>query len=133
MSEAVFAGYLEIPDSVYGDARLKDKSNIYGPRGCKLLSFPELEGKFCSREKLSDSNEKLHFHFMPPSFTACIKIKSRQYIKQAITKINQIDEDPRLDTLFENTPSAGLNHVLYRCDPEEKDISGGKRGPYGFD
>ena len=88
MSEAVFAGYLEIPDSVYGDARLKDKSNIYGPRGCKLLSFPELEGKFCSREKLSDSNEKLHFHFMPPSFTACIKIKSRQYIKQAITKIN---------------------------------------------
>ena len=81
MSEVVFAGYLEIPDTVYGDTRIKDKSTIYGPRGCKMHSFSDIEGKFCSREKLSDSNEKLHFHLMPPSFTCCIKIKSRQYIK----------------------------------------------------
>lgn len=39
MSEVVFAGYLEIPDAVYGDSRLKDTTNIYGPRGCKLHSF----------------------------------------------------------------------------------------------
>jgi len=81
MSEVVFAGYLEIPDTVYADARIKDKTNIYGPRGCKLQSFTEIEGKFCSREKLSESNEKLHFTFMPPSFTCCIKVKSRTFIK----------------------------------------------------
>lgn len=90
MSEVVFAGYLEIPDSVYGDHRLKDGTHIYGPRGCKLLSFTDLEGKFCTREKLSESCEKLHFHFMPPSFTCVIKVKSRTFIKQAVSKINAI-------------------------------------------
>ena len=133
MSEVVFAGYLEIPDSVYADSRLKDPNTIYGPRGCKLVSLSEIEGKCCSREKLSESNEKLHFHFMPPSFTCCIKVKSRTFIKQSISKINMINEDPRLETIYAKTASSGLNHVLFRCEPEEKDISAGKRGPYGFD
>lgn len=132
MSDVVFAGYLEIPDSVYGDSRLKDGTHIYGPRGCKLLSFNHLEGKFCSREKLSESNERLHFHFMPPSFTAVIKVKSRTFIKQAVCKINAIQDDPRLPTIYDGVPESGLNHVLFRCDPEEKDISAGARGPYGF-
>lgn len=132
MSEVVFAGYLEIPDTVYADSRLKDANNIYGPRGCKLQSFTQIEGKFCSREKLSESNEKLHFHLMPPSFTCCIKVKSRTFIKQSITKINSILEDPRLQNIYDKTTTTGLNHVLFRCDPEEKDISAGKRGPYGL-
>jgi len=34
MTEVVFAGYLEIPDSVYSDPRIKDDKFIYGPRGC---------------------------------------------------------------------------------------------------
>jgi hypothetical protein len=44
-----------------------------------------------------------------------------------------MDNDVRLETLFDKTPTTGLNHVLFRCDNEEKDISAGKRGPYGFD
>ena len=27
---------------------------------------------------------------------------------------------------------AEINHLLYRCENEEKDISGGRRGPYGL-
>jgi len=133
MSDVVFAGYLEIPDSVYADPRLKDATHVYGPRGCKLLSYNHLEGKFCSREKLSESKERLNFHFMPPSFTCVIKVKSRSFIKQAVAKINAIDEDPRLETVYDGVPQSGLNHVLFRCEPEEKDISAGARGPYGFD
>lgn len=133
MSEVVFAGYLEIPDSVFEDKRLKDKTHIYGPKGCKLVTLADIEGKCCTREKLSESNEKLHFKFMPPSFTCCLKVKSRTFIKQAVQKINGIQDDPRLETIYDNVPSSGLNHVLFRCDNEEKDISGGQRGPYGFD
>ena len=64
--------------------------------------------------------------------TCCIKVKSRTFIKQSITKINAILDDPRLEHIYDKTPTTGLNHVLFRCDPEEKDISAGKRGPYGF-
>jgi glycogen debranching enzyme len=69
---------------------------------------------------------------MPPSFTCVIKVKTRTYVKEAIQRLNQMDEDPRIPVMFDRTPSSGLNHVLFRCEPEEKDISAGKRGPYGF-
>jgi hypothetical protein len=39
MSSVEFAGYLEIPDSVYNDDILKNTTHIYGPRGCKLYSY----------------------------------------------------------------------------------------------
>ena len=39
MSSVDFAGYLEIPDSVYNDDILKNTTHIYGPRGCKLYSY----------------------------------------------------------------------------------------------
>jgi hypothetical protein len=84
MSEVVFAAYVEIPDSVYGDPRLKDKNFLYGPGGCRVLTYNHLEGKFCHREKISEDKEKLNFFFMPPSFTCVIKVKSRTYVKEAV-------------------------------------------------
>lgn len=29
-------------------------------------------------------------------------------------------------------PLSGLNHILFRCEAEEREISDGKRGPYGL-
>lgn len=135
MSEVVFAGYLEIPDEVYNDPRLgsnKEGDLIALPRGCKLQSFNQIEGKFCNREKISEQNEKLNFHFMPPSFTCILRVKSRSFVKEAVQKLNQIDKDPRVRKLFLGTPNSGLNHVLFRCDQEERDISNGSRGTYGL-
>ena len=132
MSEVVFAGYLEIPDSVYNDPRLRDAKHIYGPQGCKLISSSEIEGTYCNREKINEFSERLNFFKMPPSFTCVLKVKTRTYVKEAILRLNQMDEDPRLSVMFDRTPNSGLNHVLFRCEPEEKDISNGKRGPYGF-
>lgn len=132
MSEVVFAGYLEIPDSVYGDPRLGDKQHLYGPRGCKLESFNHLEGKFCSRERLNDHQEKLNFFFMPPSFTCVIKVKSRTFVKEAVAQLNSLHRDPRLDKVFTGSPQSALNHVLFRCEHEERDLSGGTRGSYGL-
>lgn len=53
-------------------------------------------------------------------------------MKEAYSKLRGLDNDPRLTKLFVNTPQSALNHVLFRCDNEEKDISAGKRGPYGL-
>ena len=84
MSEVVFAGYLEIPDAVYNDSRQADATHIYGPRGAKLITTTQIEGKFCAREKINEHKERLNFHTMPPSFTCVLKIKSRTYIKEAV-------------------------------------------------
>ena len=35
--------------------------------------------------------------------------------------------------IFGDTTLAGFNHLLFRSEPEEKEISNGKRGPYGLD
>jgi hypothetical protein len=88
MTEVVFAAYVEIPDSAYADPRLKDDKLIYGPRGCKVLTYNYLDGKFCNREKISEEKEKLNFHFMPPGFVCVIKVKSRTFVKQAVQKLN---------------------------------------------
>ena len=34
--------------------------------------------------------------------------------------------------MFDNVPTAGINHILFRCGNEEMDISNGTRGPYGL-
>lgn len=135
ISEVVFAGYLEIPDSVYNDPSLSENkpgSLIHGPRGCSLHTFNQIEGKFCSREKISETNETLHFHMMPPSFTCILRVKSRSFVKEAIHKLNSISRDTRVRKLFSGTPVAGFNHLLFRCDHEERDISNNTRGAYGL-
>jgi len=70
---------------------------------------------------------------MPPSFTCVIKVKSRSFVKGAVQKLNGISRDPRIFELFKGVPSAGINHALYRCDNEERDISNGARGVYGLE
>lgn len=91
MTEVVFAGYLEINDSVYNDPGLHDKQHIYGPKGCKLISSSNIEGVYCHREKINEFGEKLNFFKMPPSFTCVVKVKTRTYVKEAIQRLNMID------------------------------------------
>jgi hypothetical protein len=37
-----------------------------------------------------------------------------------------------MDVLYKGAPHSALNHVLFRCEAEERDISKNTRGPYGF-
>lgn len=69
---------------------------------------------------------------MPPSFTCVIKVKSRSFVKEAVGQLNNLHRDPRLDRVFTGAPQTALNHVLFRCEHEEHDISAGQRGCYGL-
>ena len=69
---------------------------------------------------------------MPPSFTCFLKVKSRSYIKDAVKRLSHISEDSRLAPAIASLTDSGLNHLLYRCENEERDISAGKRGTYGL-
>ena len=40
--------------------------------------------------------------------------------------------DVILLNILDSAPETAINHILFRCDPEEKDISKGARGPYGL-
>ena len=60
---------------------------------------------------------------MPPGFTCVIKVKTRSGVKDAVSKINRITSDIRIQNILDSTPESGINHILFRCDPEEKDIS----------
>ena len=62
---------------------------------------------------------------MPPSFTCFLKVKSRTFIKDAVKKLAKVSEDPRLSIAINDLTDSGLNHLLYRCENEERDISGG--------
>ena len=56
-------------------------------------------------------------------------------MKDAAHVLNQIGSK-RIDQLalqlFAETPLSGFNHLLFRCEPEEREISNGQRGPYGL-
>jgi glycogen debranching enzyme len=34
--------------------------------------------------------------------------------------------------MLDQAPVSAINHLLFRCENEERDISAGKRGPYGL-
>jgi glycogen debranching enzyme len=54
-------------------------------------------------------------------------------MKEAHAKLSGIYRDRNLFRLFDdNTPSSAINHVLFRCEHEEHDISASKRGTYGL-
>lgn len=73
---------------------------------------------------------------MPPSFTCVIKTNNNQDQKKAVKFLNglsvNVSSADLSRDLLSGAPLAALNHLLFRCEPEEKEISGGRRGPYGL-
>ena len=73
---------------------------------------------------------------MPPSFTCVIKTNNTAEQKEAVKFLNglaaNLSSAELSRQLLSGAPLAALNHLLFRCDPEEKEISGGRRGPYGL-
>jgi len=73
---------------------------------------------------------------MPPSFTCVIKTNNNPEQKKAVKFLNglsvNVSSGDLSRDLLSGAPLAALNHLLFRCEPEEKEISGGRRGPYGL-
>ena len=78
---------------------------------------------------------RLKFFNMPPGFVCLLKTKAPPSVSQAVMNLNRMTEQPPKalgKELFEVTTSSELNHLMFRCESEEKDISKGARGPYGL-
>ena len=57
-----------------------------------------------------------------------MKTKSNDSIKHGVSALNQMWSTPSkylAEALFGGIDIGELNHLLFRCDNEEKDISGG--------
>ena len=104
----------------------------------KLKTYKSLS-KFCRIERNPDKRQgecdRLVFHTMPPSFTCVIKTKRQREQKEAARYLNLIYDRTASEVaqhLFGELPLSGFNHLLFRSDTEEKEISDGKRGTYGL-
>ncbi len=72
---------------------------------------------------------------MPPSFTCVIKTKRQPQMKEAVRYLNDLYMQQASELarqVFGSVPLAGFNHLFFRCDQEEKEISDQKRGTYGL-
>lgn len=67
----------------------------------------------------------LHFEHMPPSFSCLLKVKRGNGTAQIRRALSE--ELP----LLPNLSLGALNHLLFRCEPEERDIKP-SRGPYAL-
>jgi hypothetical protein len=65
---------------------------------------------------------------MPESFTCVLRLTRETKAEDFENMLLYTD----YGSLFQDIPESGLNHILFRCDAEEFDISEGKRGPYGL-
>jgi glycogen debranching enzyme len=72
---------------------------------------------------------RIIFHLMPPGFVCLVRTKQKEDASKAALELEQL-EFP--SDLFEETNIADFNHLLYKCEQEELDISGGKRGTYAI-
>jgi hypothetical protein len=136
-ADVVFAGYLEMdPTTDYRDIE-SDRSFIKSATS-KLLTFKSLS-KFCRVERSPDATQerdRLVFFRMPPSFTCVIRTRSVYPMKEAARQLNELKKMRSREIaqmLFGETPLAGFNHLLFRCEQEEREISNGQRGPYGLE
>ena len=89
--------------------------------------------KFCRVERVSQDKDALNFFLMPPGFTCVVKTRSPTYQKDAVHLLNQMPSSKDLaEQIFSSMPLSAFNHLLFRAEPEEKEISNDKRGTYGL-
>lgn len=131
LAEVVFAGYLEFPQGAY--SQYDNDKNVVKSANANFRVFKDLS-KFCKVERIQNK-DVLAFHMMPPSFTCVVKSKRPSFMREAVLSLNELLTMPTPELsqlLFSGANLAALNHLLFRCDEEEKDISKGARGTYGL-
>ena len=134
VAEVVVASYLEIiPGHAYNEFWKGGDYINNASASCKV--YKDL-GRFCRIERVEgQEKDRLNFFQMPPGFTCVIKTRSAQSVKDSIRFLNQLTKHKTSDLsrqLFSEVPLSGLNHLLFRCEQEERDLSNGTRGTYGL-
>lgn len=118
--EIVLVAFTEDPDNAPCP-----ESQFITCAGAKVFTFPDLT-QFCKVE-----GTKMKFHNMPPGFVCVLKTsRASQQVSAAAQNLGAlvVPKD-----LLDNAEIQDLNHLLFKCDHEERDFSKGTRGTYGLD
>jgi len=62
----------------------------------------------------------LHFTNMPPSFSCVVRTRANDEQKK---QVRELERAQIPDNLFSLTNLPALNHLLFKCESEERDIS----------
>lgn len=75
------------------------------------------------------SGSRLEFFNLPQAFTCLLKTRAQKHIKQAVRNLDKLWEKSSHSVAQDMILDAGnlslseINHLLFRCDNEENDIS----------
>jgi hypothetical protein len=69
---------------------------------------------------------------MPEGMVCVLKVVRSESLSKAIEDFNALLTNTDFPKILQPIPESGLNHLIFRCDAEEYDITKGERGPYGL-
>ena len=107
---------------------IPDPQFVNGIKG-QLITYSEDSSlkNFAKVNTIDEGFDSLEIFKMPPSMCILLSFKFSQKQAKIIQELNSLQYPS-----FDNLSLAGLNHILYRCQNEEQDISSKKRWPYAF-
>eukprot|EP00743_Colponemidia_sp_Colp-15_P009529 GILK01010423.1.p1 GENE.GILK01010423.1~~GILK01010423.1.p1 ORF type:complete len:1716 (+),score=307.25 GILK01010423.1:79-5226(+) len=127
ISEIIAYGQLGIPHQNYK----KDDRFINGLEGNLLLLKGTLGEVGAVRDASDRMGQEIHFNRLPTGSFLLLRSRLPSKSANASKELNRLLNDVnQLEQCFNNVSLVDLNHLLYRCDAEERDASGGRRGVY---
>ncbi len=74
--------------------------------------------------KPGEQCDEVRFHRVPKGFVAIFKVRSPY--ESTVNEIQDYLSSPVLDGVFEKLDPAAINHIMFRCEGEEKESSRAK-------
>ena len=108
----------------------EDKSLVKGLAG-KVFVKKGIAGlKYFCNITQEENSTRLNFFKMPGSLTCLIKTRFGLNTMRSVEELKNLEE--WTDECYDNISIPESNHILFRCENEENQVSSKKRGIYQF-
>lgn len=124
-----FVGHLHVPPQTF----VRNPDYVNGLLG--QLTISQSLSQYAHKSFIaSEGIDRLDFFDIPQAFVCVLKVGPSEIIRQALTTLKEtykLLEKPEMSRAgFAELTLEQINHVLWRCSAEEKDITDGNRGCY---